>query len=65
MLALKSLHDTAADIAKRMREIAAGVANPADAEAIMLYANWIEANPDADEVKELVEPHQESKPDAD
>jgi hypothetical protein len=37
-----------------MRELAVGVANPADADAIRRYASWIEANPDADEVQDLV-----------
>lgn len=34
-----------------MRELAEGVADPADAEAIRRYAAWIGAQPDAAELK--------------
>jgi hypothetical protein len=48
------LDETPKDIADRMRALAAGLTDPADASAIRLYADWLETHPDAEEVKELV-----------
>ena len=39
------------EVARRMRQLAAGIANAADAEAIRQYAEWLEANPDAAETQ--------------
>lgn len=36
-----------------MRQLAEGVASPADAEEIRRYAEWLEANPDAAETPDL------------
>ena len=43
---MKCLDETTAQVASRMRKLAAGVGDPADVEAIMRYANWLEANPE-------------------
>ena len=59
---MKGLDETPADIARRMRQLAAGVADPADAKAIKLYADWIEAHPEDDEVRELVARSQQEEP---
>jgi hypothetical protein len=53
---MKCLDETAEDFAKRMRELAPGTVNTADADAIRRYASWIEAHPDAEEVQDLVRP---------
>ena len=52
---MKCLDETPADISKRMRKLAGGMTNPADAEAILRYASWIEANPNAAELQDLGE----------
>jgi hypothetical protein len=49
---MKCLDETPEQVANRMRELAAGIANPADAQAIRRYADWLERNPDADELQE-------------
>ena len=53
---VKCLDETPKEIADRMRAVAAGLSNPADAKAIKLYADWLETHPDAEEVKNLVKP---------
>lgn len=53
---VKCLDETPREIADRMRAVAAGLSDPADARAIRLYADWIEAHPDAVEVQDLVKP---------
>ena len=53
---VKCLDETPKEIADRMRAVAAGLSDPADARAIKLYADWLETHPDADEVKDLVKP---------
>jgi hypothetical protein len=53
---VKCLNETPKQIADRMRAVATGLSDPADARAIRLYADWLEAHPDAEEVKELVKP---------
>jgi hypothetical protein len=37
-----------------MRQLAAGVANPADAEAIQQYADWLEAHPEDEEFRDFL-----------
>jgi hypothetical protein len=39
---MKCLDETPEEIARRMRALADGVTNPADAQAIRAYASWIE-----------------------
>lgn len=51
---MRCLRETARDVAERMRQIAGGVASPADAEAIYQYADWIEQHPDDEEFKEFL-----------
>lgn len=53
---MKCLDETPKEIADRMRAIAAGLSDSADARAIRLYADWLETHPDAYEVKDLVKP---------
>lgn len=52
---MKCLDETPLQVAKRMRQLAAGMAKVADAEAIRRYADWVEANPEAAETQELGE----------
>jgi hypothetical protein len=49
---MKCLDETPEQVANRMRELAAGVANPADADAIKRYADWLERHPDAEELRD-------------
>jgi hypothetical protein len=42
-LFMKCLDETAEDVARRMRALAAGVSDAADAQAIRRYADWIES----------------------
>lgn len=51
---MKCLDETQEEIARRMRELAAGVTNPADAEAIRRYADWLERTGDTVEASEPV-----------
>ena len=51
---MRCLGETASDVAARMRQLAAGVANPADAEAIHQYADWIETHPGDEEFKDFL-----------
>lgn len=44
---MKCLDETAGQVASRMRQLATGLGNPADVEAIMRYASWLEANPES------------------
>jgi hypothetical protein len=53
-LLVKCLDETAKEIAGRMRALAAGLSDPADARAIKLYADWLETHPDAEEIKDMV-----------
>lgn len=53
---MKCLDETPKEIADRMRAVAAGLSDPADARAIRLYAEWLERHPVAKEVKDLVKP---------
>lgn len=53
---MKCLDETPKEIADRMRGVAAGLSDPADARAIRLYADWLETHPDAEEVKDLFNP---------
>jgi hypothetical protein len=48
------LDETPKEIADRMRAVAAGLSDPADARAIRLYADWLETHPDAEEMKDMV-----------
>jgi hypothetical protein len=48
------LDETPKEIADRMRAVAAGLSDPADARAIKLYADWLETHPDAEEMKDMV-----------
>lgn len=50
------MDETPKEIADRMRAVAAGLSDPADARAIKLYADWLETHPDAEEVKNLIRP---------
>ena len=59
---VKCLDETAKEIAGRMRALAAGLSDPADARAIRLYADWLETHPDAEEVKDFVKPAENGKP---
>ena len=52
---MKCLDETAHDIARRMRSLADGVSNPADAEAIRRYADWLERSDNTEEAA-AVEP---------
>ena len=52
---VKCLDETPKEIADRMRAVAAGLSDPADARAIKLYADWLETHPDAEEIKDMVE----------
>ena len=51
---VKCLDETPKEIADRMRAVAAGLSNPADARAIKLYADWLETHPDAEEIKDML-----------
>ena len=51
---VKCLDETPEEIADRMRAVAAGLSDPADARAIKLYADWLETHPDAEEMKDMV-----------
>ncbi len=51
---MKCLGETAKEVASRLRQLAGGVAEPADAEAIEQYADWLEAHPDDEEFKDLL-----------
>lgn len=51
---VKCLDETPKEIADRMRAVAAGLSNPADARAIKLYADWLETHPDAAEIEDMV-----------
>jgi hypothetical protein len=56
------LDETAKEIAGRMRALAAGLSDPADARAIKLYADWIETHPDAEEIKDMVKSGKDAWP---
>jgi hypothetical protein len=48
------LDESPKEIADRMRALAAGLTDRKDAEAIRIYAAWLEANPEDEEVKALI-----------
>jgi hypothetical protein len=58
---MRRLGETSKDVAKRVRELAAGVTDPSDARAILRYAAWLEARPDSDQVQDLGEQWQEDE----
>lgn len=58
---VKCLDETPKEIADRMRAVAAGLSNAADARTIRLYADWLETHGDAEEVRDLVKPAENAK----
>lgn len=50
---MNCLDETAGQVAHRIRQLATGVGDPADAEAIMRYADWLEADPDGSARQDL------------
>ena len=59
---MKCLDETPKEIADRMRAVAAGLSNPADARAIKSYADWLETHPDAEEMKDMVKSGKDAGP---
>ncbi len=53
---MKCLGETTREVAQRMRQIASGLADPADAEEARRYADWLEKNSDAAEEQNIDEP---------
>ncbi len=58
---MKCLDETPKEIADRMRAVAAGLSNAADARTIRLYADWLETHGIAEKVKDLIKPAENAK----